>query len=282
MALVAQSRLGLRRLFFEKAKITHRNGPQVLLQPLRTLAVMHRPLRKSHDGDGEKKKNMEEEDEEEDVRERILSAGLARVPELGWSSAALQRGAEDAGFPSVTAGIVGNDAPIALVRFHTRTADDRLEDMMRAQAAALRERNERLRVRRFIREQVETRLRMNMPYMAHWAEALALMSSPLELVASIEVGLTRMDTIWHHAGDTATDVNWYTKRLSLAAIYKATELAMLQDDGANEYRATWAFLDRRFEDEIELAKMIGSSKDVQRVLCGVVTTLQNMAGLQKK
>jgi ubiquinone biosynthesis protein COQ9 len=37
-----------------------------------------------------------------------------------------------------------------------------------------------------------------------------------------------MDSLWHFAGDKSTDVNWYTKRISLLAIYKSTEVAMMQ------------------------------------------------------
>lgn len=37
-----------------------------------------------------------------------------------------------------------------------------------------------------------------------------------------------MDSLWHFAGDKSVDTNWYTKRLSLLAIYKSTEVAMMQ------------------------------------------------------
>ena len=33
--------------------------------------------------------------------------------------------------------------------------------------------------------------------------------------------------VWHSAGDTSTDLGWYTKRAALAGIYSATELYMI-------------------------------------------------------
>ena len=41
--------------------------------------------------------------------------------------------------------------------------------------------------------------------------------------------------------------NWYTKRVSLAAVYKSTELFMLQDR-SHDFEDTWTFLDRRLQN----------------------------------
>ena len=42
-------------------------------------------------------------------------------------------------------------------------------------------------------------------------------------------------------------MNWYTKRLTLAAIYKSTELFMIQDKSEN-FKDTYEFLDNRLSD----------------------------------
>ena len=55
------------------------------------------------------------------------------------------------------------------------------------------------------------------------------------------------DDIWHRAGDTSTDSNWYTKRITLAVVYSATEVFMLQDR-SEDFSETWMFLDRRLQD----------------------------------
>ena len=47
--------------------------------------------------------------------------------------------------------------------------------------------------------------------------------------------------------------NWYTKRVSLAGVYKSTEVYMLQDS-SEDYQDSWEFLDRRMEDLTTIGK----------------------------
>ena len=50
-------------------------------------------------------------------------------------------------------------------------------------------------------------------------------------------------------------MNWYSKRLTLGAVYKSTELSMLQDRSV-DYDDSWAFLDRRLRDMGTIGKGI--------------------------
>ena len=49
--------------------------------------------------------------------------------------------------------------------------------------------------------------------------------------------------ILHYIFLQSTDMNWYTKRLTLLAIYKSSELAMMNDK-SDDFKETWEFLDR--------------------------------------
>ena len=49
--------------------------------------------------------------------------------------------------------------------------------------------------------------------------------------------------------------NWYTKRGSLAGLYKATEIYMLQDRSEDNID-TWAFLDRRLDSLQTFGKIV--------------------------
>ena len=57
--------------------------------------------------------------------------------------------------------------------------------------------------------------------------------------------------------------NYYTKRASLAAVYKATELHMIQDS-SEDFQETWHFLDRRLSNLAEFGKIVRqvSFKDI--------------------
>ncbi len=58
--------------------------------------------------------------------------GLQFVPSLGWSSAALQAGVKEVGYPQTLSGIVP-EAGIGLVHHQFKTANDRLELEMQKQ-----------------------------------------------------------------------------------------------------------------------------------------------------
>lgn len=62
------------------------------------------------------------------------------------------------------------------------------------------------------------------------------------------------DAIWTTLGDTSDDVNWYTKRATLSAVYGSVVLYWLGDTSVDE-QATDAFIDRRIENVMQFEKL---------------------------
>ena len=120
---------------------------------------------------------------------------------------------------------------------------------------------------------------MNAPYLSRWSDAMVIMSYPQNAPQSLHLSLELMDSIWHHAGCKSTDFNWYTKRLSLLAIYKSTELAMMNDK-SEDFAETWSFLDRRLADQQSLATL-PTPEDAAKVASAMGTTLQAFLGLKR-
>jgi len=60
--------------------------------------------------------------------------------------------------------------------------------------------------------------------------------------------------MWRIAGDTSTDFNHYTKRMTLGAVYASTLIAWL-DDQSEGWSDTAAFLDRRIDDVMKFEKV---------------------------
>jgi ubiquinone biosynthesis protein COQ9 len=83
--------------------------------------------------------------------------------------------------------------------------------------------------------------------------ALAILAMPQNLPLVLRTGWRSADRMWRIAGDTATDYNHYTKRLTLSAVYTATLLAWL-DDASLGWTDTAAFLDRRLADVMRFEK----------------------------
>lgn len=61
------------------------------------------------------------------------------------------------------------------------------------------------------------------------------------------------DAIWTALGDTSDDVNWYTKRATLSAVYGSVVLYWLGDDSVDG-QATDAFIDRRIDNVMQFEK----------------------------
>lgn len=59
----------------------------------------------------------------------------------------------------------------------------------------------------FVRDAVETRLRMNLPYLKHWPQAIALISLPPNVPTALANLLTLVDDICYYAGDRSVDVS---------------------------------------------------------------------------
>lgn len=62
------------------------------------------------------------------------------------------------------------------------------------------------------------------------------------------------DRIWQVLGDTSDDVNWYTKRATLAGVYGSVVLYWL-GDSSEDYAATKDFIARRIENVMQFEKL---------------------------
>lgn len=76
--------------------------------------------------------------------------------------------------------------------------------------------------------------------------AMARLALPGQAQRLARIVAATTDAIWFAAGDKAADFSWYTKRLTLSAIWLATLLFWLGDDSP-EAEATAAFLARRLQ-----------------------------------
>jgi len=110
-----------------------------------------------------------------------------------------------------------------------------------------------LKVRERIRELVWFRLQAMGPAREAVRSALAILAMPQNAILGLQIGWRSADLMWRLAGDSATDFNHYTKRLTLSALYAATLLAWI-DDQSEGWTETSAFLDRRIADVMRFEK----------------------------
>ena len=181
------------------------------------------------------------------IRERILLGALTHVPFDGWSNAALAKGCADAGLErDAWREYFPGGVPDAVEDFHAYT-DEKTEAVLAAENLAELK----------IRDRIAAAVRVRLELLARHREAVRRTCAYFALPQNMALGLKclgkTVDMIWRAVGDEATDFSFYTKRATLAGVYSTTLLYWLDDD-SDGFADTFAFLDRRIADVMELHK----------------------------
>ena len=83
------------------------------------------------------------------------------------------------------------------------------------------------------------------------------------------------DAIWTALGDTSDDLNWYTKRATLSAVYGSVVLYWLGDDSVDG-AATRDFIDRRIANVMQFEKAKAQARE-NKLFNAVAGPLARMA-----
>lgn len=241
-----------------------------------------RPPPRYTDQSGEEEEDYESE---EQIQHRILTAALEFVPDHGWTAEAIAEGAQSLGLSSAAASMFGSDGSELILHFVTQ-CNARLNHVLEEEQKLVQlGQAEKRKTDQFLRDAVETRLRMLIPYIEHWPRALSILLLPQNIPPSLSLLTSMVDDMWHYAGDQSTDFNWYTRRAVLAGIYNTTELVMMQDSSP-DFEDTWRFLDNRINDAMNMghtAKQVKSTGEaLVQGLMGAAVTLKNLTGLNQR
>ncbi len=194
------------------------------------------------------KSRKTEADHIEIAREKVLAAALPHVVFDGWSAETLREGVADSG---VDAGLAAQAFPrgsldLALA-FHRAGDAGMLAALEGEDMSGIRFRDRIAHAVRLRLEQVER----EKDAVRHGVAFFALPANVAEGVSAI---WKTADLIWTALGDTSDDLNWYSKRATLSAVYSATVLYWLGDD-SDGHQGTWDFLDRRIDDVMGIEKL---------------------------
>ncbi|URD60160.1 COQ9 family protein [Sphingomonas sp. KRR8] len=173
-------------------------------------------------------------------RQLALSVGENAVFD-GWTGTAVDAAADAHGITREQARLAMPKDAVGLIDLYGQAIDRELT------AAFPPERIAAMKIRARIRELLWARIQLQAPAKEAVRRALATLAMPQNLAAAARLSWRTTDHIWRLAGDTATDYNHFTKRLTLGAVYGSTLLAWLQDETEDSV-ATAAFLDRRIDE----------------------------------
>jgi ubiquinone biosynthesis protein COQ9 len=124
---------------------------------------------------------------------------------------------------------------------------------------------EAMKIRQRITALVATRLAIMAPHKEALRRAMAIMAMPTNAIGTARMGWRTADRMWRLAGDTASDFNHYTKRMTLSAVYASCLIVFINDD-TDDFADTHAFLDRRIENVMQFEKIKAQAKARQEYM----------------
>ena len=179
-------------------------------------------------------------------RELALAVGENAVFD-GWPAKAVDSAAGQLGIDPVQARLAMPKTQAGMIDVYIQEVDRALE------AWFTPKRLKPMKIREKIRALVWHRLEIMGPAREAVRRALAILAMPQNVPLALRTGWRSADLMWRIAGDTSTDFNHYTKRMTLGAVCGSTLLVWL-DDQSEGWTDTAAFLDRRIDDVMRFEK----------------------------
>ena len=188
---------------------------------------------------------MNEESPYTETRQAVLAKALPEVPFEGWSKNLLRH--------AITAAEI--DAAMAELAF-ARGVDSLIEtfsvqgdgEMLAALPAP-----DDMKIRARITEAVWQRLLVDRAHIEAARRAAGYLSVPGRQKLAADLLFQTAHHMWRWAGDTATDYNYYSKRLILSGVIASTRLYWFDDD-SEDFGKTRGFLERRIENVMQFEK----------------------------
>ena len=165
----------------------------------------------------------------------------------GWTRQAVDSAAEQLGIDPLQARLAMPKGQASMIDLYIQEVDRMLE------AHFTRKRLANLKIRQKIRALIWQRLETMGPSREAVRRGLAILAMPQNVPLALRISWRSADLMWRLAGDTSTDFNHYTKRMTLSAVYGSTLLVWL-DDETEGWTETAAFLDRRIDDVMKFEK----------------------------
>jgi ubiquinone biosynthesis protein COQ9 len=183
----------------------------------------------------------------EQLRRRLALAVGENAVFDGWTQKAIDSAAAQLGIEPAQARLAMPKGQAGLIDRYIQEVDRALADWFTP------ERLEGLKIREKIRSLVWQRVEIMGPAREAVRRGLAILAMPQNLPLALRISWRTADLMWRIAGDTSTDFNHYTKRMTLGAVYASTVLVWLDDDSEG-WSETAAFLDRRIDDVMKFEK----------------------------
>ena len=192
------------------------------------------------------KSKKTEADHIAETQAKVLKSALPHVVFDGWSAETLAAAVVDSGVDAGLAALAFPRGAVDLALAFHYDGDRKLADAMAAADTS------GMRYSEKIANGIRLRLELVEGHREEVRRGSALFALPTHAGDGAKAIWNTTDTIWNALGDTSRDVNWYTKRATLSAVYSAAVLFWLGDESGGE--DTDAFINRRIANVMQFEK----------------------------
>lgn len=189
----------------------------------------------------------------DEIREALAPAIGRNAAFDGWSTTAVKAAAEEIGVDPDVAALALKGSAMTLIDAWIDGIDLELARRLPPEKLAA------TKIRERITALLATRMEIMAPNRESLRRAMAIMASPQNLPRAAKIGWRSADRMWRLAGDTASDFNHYTKRMTLSAVYGSLLTVFVNDESEN-FADSRAFLDRRIDNVMKFEKVKAQAK----------------------
>ena len=183
------------------------------------------------------------------IRFVLIRAMLTHVPFDGWTWEAMEQGAKDISFEKKKTSSsrikifkdLFKNGSIDFIDIFSEIIDLEVKenyDLIETKPEKVPEK---------IKKIIMIRLSLCQKYKEAVRSSIPLTAIPKNAKVSIKILYRTCNSMWRIAGDKSTDFSFYTRRISLAAVYTSTLLFWLNDNSNNNVETEY-FLQRRLND----------------------------------
>ena len=199
------------------------------------------------------------------IRIDLIRAMLTHVPFDGWTWEAMEQGAIDIGFEKKKTSSyrmkifkdLFKNGSIDFIEIFSEIIDLEVKekyDLLEFKPERVSEK---------IKKIIMIRLNLCQKYKEAVRTSISLTAMPINTKISLNMLYRTCNSMWKIAGDKSTDYSFYTRRISLAAVYTSTLLFWLNDN-SNDNVETEFFLDRRLKGINKISRLKKPLSDMKK------------------
>lgn len=212
---------------------------------------------------------MSDENPYSETIDAVMAAALPNIAFDGWSQKLLDHAIDIAEIDPHLAELAFPDGVGTLITAFSAQGDAAMMNLLPDPA--------RLKIRERITEAVWARLQADMAHKEAARRAAGWLSVPHRQKRAGQLLFETANQMWRWAGDTATDYNYYSKRVILSGVIATTRIVWF-DDESDGQAETRAFLERRIENVMQFEKVKARARSWSEKIHGTKAPFEDLIG----